>query len=227
MSIFPIHHQPAKPLKSAIAYWPFQIWALDFVGPISPSSKDHQYILTTIEYFTKWGEVVAIRPQNGKAVPQFLTDNIICRFGLPQKVVTDNSTPFVGAHNTKLLEKYNIERVVSSPYNPQYNGQVESFNKVLKQILRKKFATHKRDWHEKLLDALWAYRTSSRTSTVSLLTFVHETDVVLLVEVALPSFRLAVSCNLKPDHADYVHIRMLDLEILHEQRSKTALHLDH
>lgn len=165
MSISPIHHQPAKPLKNAIAYWPFQIWALDFVGPISPSSKGHQYILTAIEYFTKWGEVVAVHPQNGGAVPQFLKDNIICRFGLPQKVVTDNSTPFVGAHNTELLEKYNIERVVSSPYNPQYNGQVESFNKVLKQILRKKIATHQRDWHEKLLNALWACCTSSRTST--------------------------------------------------------------
>lgn len=59
-----IHHQLAEPLKNVIAYWPFQIWALDFVGPISPpTSMGRRYILTTIEDFTKWGEVVAFRQQ--------------------------------------------------------------------------------------------------------------------------------------------------------------------
>lgn len=185
----------------------FQIRALDFIGPISPpSSKDQRYIITAIEYFTKWGEAMAVRQQNGEVVAQFLKENIICRFGLPQKVVTDNGTPFLGAHATELLEKYDIVRVVSSPYNTQSNGQVESFNKVLKRILRKAIDTHQRNRHEKLLDALWAYRTSSRTSTnVSTFSLVYGVKSVLPVEVSLPSQRLAASCTLPPDHADYVH----------------------
>lgn len=35
------------------------------------------------------------------------------------------------------MKKYNIQKAKSSPYNPQRNGQVESFNKILKQLLRK------------------------------------------------------------------------------------------
>lgn len=54
-----------------------------------------------------------------------------------KKIITDNDTPFLGWQTSKFMKKYNIQKVKSSPYNPQSNGQVESFNKMLKQLLRK------------------------------------------------------------------------------------------
>jgi hypothetical protein len=53
----------------------------------------------------------------------------------------------------------------SSNYYPQGNGLVESTNKSLVQILKKIVATNQRDWHKKLLNALWESRITPKSST--------------------------------------------------------------
>ncbi|RVW16020.1 Retrovirus-related Pol polyprotein from transposon 412 [Vitis vinifera] len=63
-----------------------------------------------------------------------------------------------------LLQRYDIHRHRSFVYRPQTNGVVEVANKNIKRILRRMVETS-RDWLEKLHFALWAYRTSFRTST--------------------------------------------------------------
>ena len=62
------------------------------------------------------------------------------------------------------MEEYGIEHHKSSPYQPQANGAVEATNKNVKNIIAKMVVKYK-DWAEKLLFALWGYRTSIRAST--------------------------------------------------------------
>jgi len=61
------------------------------------------------------------------------------------------------------LKKYNIRHKVASPYHPQTSGQVEVSNRQLKQILKKRVASNRKDWSRKLDGALWAYRTAFKT----------------------------------------------------------------
>eukprot|EP00253_Pinus_taeda_P003091 PITA_03091 len=65
----------------------------------------------------------------------------------------------------KLMEEYKIKHRKSSPYHPQENGQVESTNKVIESIITKTVPLHRRDWAERLPEALWAYRTTWRNTT--------------------------------------------------------------
>ena len=59
---------------------------------------------------------------------------------------------------------YGIQLHHSSPYYPQENEQAEATNKTLIKILKKTYKSNKFfDWPEKLIDNLWAYRTSFRT----------------------------------------------------------------
>ena len=132
-----------------------QVWGLDFVGPINPnSSKGQKFILTAVEYFSKWAEAAPMRRQTGECVAQFVKENIICRFGLPQKIIIDNGVPFMGRQLNELCDNYHIQIVQSSPYNPQSNGQVESINKILKKMLRKIVSKNKKDGHECIPEAL-------------------------------------------------------------------------
>lgn len=63
------------------------------------------------------------------------------------------------------MEKYNIDLEHSSRYYPQANGLPEAFNKTLYKIIKKMVSRHRKDWHEQLLEALWAYHTTFSTPT--------------------------------------------------------------
>ena len=83
---------------------------------------------------------------------------------------------------------YGIKLVRSSPHYPQANGQAEASNKVLIGILEKMMEENPRDWHRLLLKTLWAYRTSKRSANgVILYSLVYGHDIVLLMEVVVPS----------------------------------------
>ncbi|KAL0290920.1 UNVERIFIED_CONTAM: hypothetical protein Scaly_2653900 [Sesamum calycinum] len=45
------------------------------------------------------------------------------------------------------------------------NGLAKVFNKTLCNLLKKVVSKSKRDWHEKIGEALWAYRTTHRNAT--------------------------------------------------------------
>ena len=83
---------------------------------------------------------------------RFIERNIICRYGLPYHVVTDNGVQF-RAEMAALLKEYKIEHHRSSPYRPQANGAVEAANKNVKKILSKMVKTYK-DWSKYLPFAL-------------------------------------------------------------------------
>ena len=63
----------AFPLQPIMVQNPFEQWGLDVVSEINPnSSKLHKYILTTIDYFTRWTEAIPLKNINDNEVIQFL-----------------------------------------------------------------------------------------------------------------------------------------------------------
>lgn len=83
---------PLKPIEVSA---PFQQWGLDFIGEIHPaSSGQHRWILTATDYFTKWIEAAPTRQATDTVIISFLENNILSRFGCPNKLITDNATTF-------------------------------------------------------------------------------------------------------------------------------------
>ncbi|XP_027773723.1 uncharacterized protein LOC114077616 [Solanum pennellii] len=65
---------------------------MDVIGPIEPkSSNGHRFILVAIEYFTQWVETVTFKSVTKKVVVDFIHFNIICRFGIPKVIITNNA----------------------------------------------------------------------------------------------------------------------------------------
>jgi transposase InsO family protein len=95
------------------------------------------YILTDTNYFMKWTEAVELKKDDYEELIKFLKDNILSRFGVPDKFITDNGSIFIGSKFTKFCGEYGIIMGQSSNYYPQGNGLVESTNKTLVQILKK------------------------------------------------------------------------------------------
>jgi hypothetical protein len=69
---------PVGVMNSILKQWPFRGWGLDFIGEIHPkSSKGHQFILGSTDYFTKWTEVVLLRTMTHREVISFVQKHII------------------------------------------------------------------------------------------------------------------------------------------------------
>ncbi|GAA0149118.1 hypothetical protein LIER_08377 [Lithospermum erythrorhizon] len=77
-------------------------------------------------------------------------------------------------------------------YYPQANGLAKDFNKTLCNILKKVVSKSKKNWHEKIEEALWAYKTMYRTPTQSTpYALVYGVEAVLPLELQIPSLRNA------------------------------------
>ena len=84
-------HSPPSELHTMTAPWPFMAWGMDIIGPIEPKvSNRHRFILVAIDYFTEWVEAANFKSVTKKVVVDFIHSNIICRFGIPKIIVTDN-----------------------------------------------------------------------------------------------------------------------------------------
>jgi hypothetical protein len=90
---------------------------LDFIGEIHPlSSRGHQFVLVSIDYFTKWTEVVALKNMMHREVIEFITEHIIHRFSIPQTLTIDQGTYFMIKDIREFAESYKIKLLNSSPY---------------------------------------------------------------------------------------------------------------
>ena len=210
-------HQPPQLLHPTMLSWPFETWGLDVIGPFKPpSSRFHQYTLAGTYYFSKWVKAVPLKEVRALDVVNFIKNHIIYRYGVPSKIIYDNALYFKNQSMWKLIEKYKFRHGRSASYNPSANGQAEAFNKVLCKILKKMVSKNKRDWHDRLPEALWAYRTTIRTSTgCTPYSLVYGSEAVLPLEVQLPSLRVAAQLT-NPE--ENTKIRLAELEALDEKR---------
>lgn len=162
---------------------------MDVVRQIQPpSSKGHKFILAATDYFSKWAEVVPLKEVKAENVENFIRTHLIYRFGIPSRIMSDNGSPFKNALIEKLCAKFKIKHNFSTAYNTAANGQAEAFNKTLCKLLKKVVTKNKRDWHDKLLEALWAYRTTTCTPTgMTPYSLVFGGEAILPIEVQIPS----------------------------------------
>ncbi|KAK8954477.1 hypothetical protein KSP39_PZI002182 [Platanthera zijinensis] len=139
----------------------FDLWGIDFVGPLPPSFNN-KYILVAVDYVSRWAEAQALPSNDARVVIKFLK-KLFSRFGTPRAIVSDRGTHFCNSQFAKILAKYGVTHKLSTAYHPQTSGQVEVVNRELKRILEKTVSFNRKDWSLKLDDALWAYQTAYKT----------------------------------------------------------------
>ncbi|XP_016574272.1 uncharacterized protein K02A2.6-like [Capsicum annuum] len=172
-------------------------WGMDLIGPIEPAaSNGHRFILVAIDYSTKWVAVTSHKSVTKKVVDDFGRSIIICRLGIPESIITDNSSNLNSDLMKATCEKFKIKHRNSIAYRPQMNGAVEAANKNIKRILCKR-VDNSRQWRERLPFALLGHRTTIRTSTGAKPYFlVYGNEVVILDEMEIPSLRVIQEAEL-------------------------------
>ena len=97
-------------------------------------------------------------------------------------------------------------------------------NKSPKSILQRTIAQSKTNWHIMSYPALWAYRTTVKTTTgFSPYQLIHGEESVLSIECKIPSLKLAIELLLDTSALEE---HLVHLEQLHEKRQDALVALE-
>ena len=110
--------------------WPFMVWGLDLVGPLKKAPGGYTHLLVTIDKFTKWIEARPISAIKSEQAMLFFLD-IIHRFGVPNSIIIDNSTQFIGKKFIRFCDEQHIRVDWAIVVHPRMNEQVECANNML------------------------------------------------------------------------------------------------
>ena len=126
----------------------FKRVAIDLVGPaISPPSEEgHRYILTLVDFSTRYPEAVPLKNIDTEAVAEAFGD-IFSRLGVPEEILSDLGTQFVSDCMREVTRLLSIKQLTTTPYHPLCNGLTEKFHGTMKSMLKRLCSEQPRQWH--------------------------------------------------------------------------------
>ena len=157
---------PKVPLeKMPLIDKPFKRVAIDLVGPFVPPSEDgHRYILTLVDFATRYPEAVPLKNIDTETVAEALVD-IFSRLGVPEEILSDLGTQFVSECMKDVTRLLSIKQLTTTPYHPMCNGLTEKFNGTMKSMLKRLCSEQPRQWNRYINPLLFAYREVPQEST--------------------------------------------------------------
>ena len=174
---------PAQDLISIYSPWQFAQWGIDIVGPLPTALAQKKLLLVATNYFRKWIEAKAFASIKGKDVTQFIWKNIVCRFGIPQSIVSDNEPQFDSRVYRNFYQELKIKNLYSTPHYPQSNGQAV-------EPLKKRLDSAKGKWVDELPGVLWAYRTiAHRPIDIFPFALTYGMEAIVPTEIGTPTLR--------------------------------------
>jgi len=113
------HHAPQEELRLIHSPWPFHTWRIDILGSFPLAVRQMKYLVVAIEYFTKWVEVEPVAQITTHKVQHFVWKNIVFRFGIPKRLVSNNGTQFASQQLGKLCTELGIKQVFVTVEHPR------------------------------------------------------------------------------------------------------------
>lgn len=135
---------------------------IDIVGPL-PEKHGFRYLVTMIDRFSRWIEVIPTKDIEAMTVARVFFDNWISRYGVPKHLTSDQGSQFNTSRLFQsLLHVVGCQRIRTTPYHPQANGLVERMHRQLKSAL---MCQKDSDWTRNLSSVLLGLRTYVREDT--------------------------------------------------------------
>ncbi|GJS31935.1 reverse transcriptase domain-containing protein [Tanacetum coccineum] len=189
----PVPRNPQQKLTPITSPWPFYKWGIDIAGPFSEGP--------------------------GAQVKKFVWDNIVCKFGLPGEIISDNEKQFRDNPFKDWCEKLCIRQCFASVKHPQANDLVERANRSLGEGIKARLSEKNKIWLEEISHVLWAHRTMIKSSNgETSFSLTYETEAVIPVEIGMPTLRTVEVDMIKNNEA-----LEINLDLLEEKREQAAI----
>ena len=122
-------------------------------------------VLVLQDHFSKYVVVYVVKDQTARTATKTLRNGYFGLFGVPAYLISDQGKAFMGHIITHLCDLYGVQKLRTSPYHAQTNGQVERMNQMIIRMIGKLEEDKKACWSEHLPKLLLAYNATCSTVT--------------------------------------------------------------
>ena len=126
--------QPKDPPENIMATHPLELVHLDYLC-LKPGKCLEENVLVVTDHFTRFAQAYFTRTQTTHNTAKTLWDKFIFHCGLPENILSDQSQNFESQLMADLCMLMGTQKIQTSPYHPQTNGQCERLNSTLINML--------------------------------------------------------------------------------------------
>ena len=159
---------PVMPMKPLACSRPGELLHVDFtsIEETVPLKEDPVIcnVLVLQDHFSKYVVAYVVKDQTARTAAETLRIGYFRLFGAPAYLVSDQGKAFTGHVITQFCELYGVQKLRTSPYHAQTNGQVERMNQTIICMIGK-LEDRKACWLEHLPELLMAYNATCSTVT--------------------------------------------------------------
>jgi hypothetical protein len=202
--------------------WPFAVWGVDILGPFPRVVGGYWFLFVAIDKFTKWPEATPVVNITQGAAVAFLK-SIVCRFGVPSRIIMDNVTQFTSRILQEYCEDIDTQLCFAYVAHPRSNDQVERANAEILRGLKTRtydyLKKHGANWVSELPSVLWGNRTTpSRATEETTFFLVYGAEACLPPEIIMGSPRVQAF-----DESMHEQLRREDVDFIDECRWQAAI----
>ena len=180
---------------------PRKVWSQVWIDIMTMKKVgEYKYLIMGMDYFSKNLEMHPLKSKSAREVVQFIYEDIICRWGSPNVIITDQGHKFCNAINDELMEHTHCKHRITSSYHPQSNGLVGRQNRTTTNFLLKNM-----DCQDYWVDMIPTIMGSHRHT-------VHSTTNIELSAILL-GCKLTLSMDMLLRSDDYLNRELQDEEI--------------
>ena len=208
------------PLHNIEATQPLELIHLDYLQ-IEPSKGNIENVLIVTDHFTRYAQAYPSKTQTAMTTAKLLWNNFIGHYGFPTKIISDPGCNFESELIANLCEVAEVQKLRTSPYHPQTNGQCEQFNSTLLNMLGTLTPEQKKDWETYVPAMVHAYNCTRNTATgynPYYLLFDRDPRLPIDVEFGLKRENQQVS----PSRSNYITQLRRRLRFAHKKAKKVA-----
>jgi transposase InsO family protein len=148
---------------------------MDILGPLPRSKHGNRVLLVISDHYSKVTKTIPLRTVTALSIARAFCDHCGYVYGPPVSLLTDNGPQFTAKFFQAVFGKLGIQKVFTTAYHPQTNGQVERYDRTIFASLRGYVAARQDDWDDYTSAVTFAYNCRVHSS------------------LGLPPFELALS----------------------------------
>ena len=156
--------QDKAPLLNIETSQPLELIHLDYLK-IEPSKGNIENVLVITDHFTRYAEAFPSKTQTALAIAKLLWNKFILHYGFPEKIITDQGRNLESELIGHLCLLAGVQKLRTSPYHPQTNGQCKRFNGTLLNMLGTLTPEQKKDWKSHVPALVHAYNCTRNAAT--------------------------------------------------------------